>query len=47
MTLYLAGSALKIKIPLNVVDKDTKDVLDPLYTRAKIYDIVDNECKDW
>ena len=38
MTLYLAGSALKIKVPLKIVQQDTEDVLDPLYNRDKIFD---------
>ena len=38
MTLYLVDKALKMKIPLKVVKKDTKDILDPLYNRDKIYD---------
>lgn len=38
MTLYLAEKALNMKIPLKHVKKDTKDVLDPLYNRGKIYD---------
>ena len=31
MTLYLAGSALKIKITLKLVKQDTEEVLDHLY----------------
>lgn len=38
MTLYLVEKALKIKIPLKVVQKDTQEVLDPLYNCDKIYD---------
>ena len=38
MTLYLVGSTLKIKIPLKVVQKDTQELLDPLYNRDKIFD---------
>lgn len=38
MNLYLAGSPLKIKVPLKAVQQDTQDVLDPLYIRDKIYD---------
>ena len=38
MTLYLAGNALKIKVPLKVVQQDTEEVLDPLYNQDKIYD---------
>ena len=38
MTLYLVGSSLKIKVPLKVVQKDTQDVLDPLYNYDNIYD---------
>lgn len=36
MTLYFVGSALKMKVPLNIVQQDTKYVLDPLYNRDKI-----------
>ena len=36
MTLYLARNALKIKVPLKVVQQDTLDVLDPLYNQDKI-----------
>ena len=38
LTLYLVGSALKIKIPLKVVQQGTQDVLDPLYNCDKIFD---------
>ena len=38
MTLYLVEKDLKIKIPLKVFQKDTQDVLDPLYNYDKIYD---------
>ena len=38
MTLYLVEKALKMKIPLKVVKKDTKDVSNPLYNMDKIYD---------
>lgn len=36
MTLYLEGSALKIKVPLKIMHQDTEEVLDPLYNRDKI-----------
>ena len=39
MTLYLAWSALKIKLFLKVDQQDTQDVLDPLYNKDKIYDM--------
>ena len=38
MTLYLARSSLKIKIPLKVVQQDIQEVLDPLYNHDKIFD---------
>ena len=38
MTLYLVGSALKIKIPLKVVQQETQYFLDPLYNCGKIFD---------
>ena len=38
MTLYLVGSALKIKIPLQVEQEDIDDLLDPLFNRDKIGD---------
>ena len=37
MTLYFIGNALKIKVPLKVVQQDTVEVLDPLYNKDKIY----------
>lgn len=37
MTLYLAEKALKMKILLKVVEKDSKDILDSLYNQEKIY----------
>ena len=50
MTLYLAGSALKMKVLLKIVQQDTEEVLDPLYNRDKIYDhpimIVDIDRKE-
>ena len=39
MNLYLKESALKIKIPLKIVQQDTKDLLDPLFNRDKIGDM--------
>ena len=38
MKLYLVEKALKMNIPIKAVQKDTKDVLDPLYNHEKIYD---------
>ena len=38
MTLYLEKRALKMKIPLKIVQQDTKDLLDPLFNRDKIGD---------
>ena len=38
MTLYLAGSALKTKIPLKAVQEDIEDLLNPLFNRDKIGD---------
>lgn len=38
MSLYLAENALKLKIPLKAMEKDTKEFMDPLYKRDKIYD---------
>ena len=38
MTLYLVGSALKIKVSLKIVPLDTEEIVDPLYNRDKIYD---------
>lgn len=38
MTLYLEWITLMIKVPLKVVQQDTKDVIDPLYNKEKIYD---------
>ena len=38
MTLYSTEKALKMKILLNIFQKDTEDVLDPLYNHYKIYD---------
>jgi hypothetical protein len=38
MTLYLERSSFKIKVPLKVVQQDTKDVLDPLHNIDKICD---------
>ena len=38
MTLCLAESALKEKIPMKIVQQDTKDLLDPLFDRDKIGD---------
>ena len=32
-------NALKMKIPLKVMEKDVLDVMDPLYNREKIYDM--------
>ena len=37
MTLYLASSGLKIKVPLKVVQQYTEDFLDPLYNRDDIF----------
>lgn len=38
MTLYLVESVLKVKIPLNIVQKYTEDLLDSLFIRDKIGD---------
>ena len=38
MNLYLESSALKLKIPLKVIQQDIEDVLGMLFNRAKIGD---------
>ena len=38
MNLYLESSALELKIPLKIMQHDTKDVLDQLFNRDKIGD---------
>ena len=38
MTLYLEESALKINISLKIIQKDTKDLINPLFNRDKIGD---------
>lgn len=37
MILYLVGSALKINMPLKIVQQENEEVLDPLYNQDKIY----------
>lgn len=38
MALYLVEHVVKTKIPLNAMEKDIKDIMDPLYNREKIYE---------
>ena len=38
MSIYLESSALKIMVPLMVVQQDIEDVLDPFYNIDKIFD---------
>ena len=38
MSLYLAHNIPKMKIPFKAIEKDTKDIMDPLYNRDNIYD---------
>ena len=40
MDLTLAKKVLNLQIPLKIWDKDTWDILYPLYNRDKIYDSV-------
>lgn len=36
MTLYLVEKAIKINIPLNILQQDSKESLDPLFNKDKI-----------
>ena len=38
MDLKLAEEVLHILLTLEVIDQDTPDILDPIYSRDKIYD---------